>query len=442
MNKAKRLAGNAFRASLAAGKRMFSTEHKLAGILAGEGVLFTLILTLCNNNNNLFASRLGATSYQLGMISSLPPIVGMVCLIPFAIITDRMKYKKKMVMGAALLLGVMYFLVGWVPVFSDDPVALLIVLLVMVNFPLSLYSSSWQSFFSDITLPQNRNDIYAHRTKMNTAVSVVFPLIFGLILTAASGSAKIVVHQVYYLLALPLAFGQAWLLRKISFDPTPKPGRFRVVEFLRTAGSTFRSRAFLGFLAVAFLVYSGWQLDWSVYFLAQFKYLLLTEAQMSLVAVLSAATQFLMLGVWSRMASRRGVRFVFIVGVGGFAFCSFVMLFSLIMPLSVGVIFYFVFHCIGASAYSAFQFTLLLCLLEVIPNQNKTLTIAIYSTLILVSNAVMPFLGVHVYNMLGENKTAIVATIGMVALVRVFATLAAYARWKRNKGKETLINED
>jgi hypothetical protein len=422
-----------------AGRKIFTTDHKLAAILAGEGALFTLIITLSNNNNHLFASRLGATSYELGLISSLPPIVGMICLIPFAIITDRMKNKKSMVIAAALLLGTLYFLVGLSPLVPENPVAVLIFLLIMINFPMSLYGSSWQSFFSDVALPSDRNQIYAHRTKMNTAVGIVFPLLIGLILTAATGVYKITVHQIYYFIALPLALGQVLLLRRIPFEPKPKAGRFRFSELGQTALSTFRSRSFLGFLGVALLVYIGWQMDWSVYFLAQFRYLELNEVQLSLVAVLSALTQFLMLGVWTQISSARGVRFVFVIGAAGFAFCSLTILFAMMMPPSIGIIFYYVFHCIGSSTFSAFQLSLLLCLLEVIPNVDKTLSIAIYSTVILMSNAVMPFLGVHIYNLLGENRQAMIITIGIVSAIRIAATIAALVRYYVYKNRDDLL---
>lgn len=432
-------AKSVIKAVVVAGKKVFSTDHRLASILAGEGVLFTLILTLCNNNNNLFATRLGASSYQLGLIASLPPLAGLICLIPFAIITDRMRNKKSMVMMSVLLLGMLYFVIGWIPSIFGQPVPVVIALLIAVNLPLSLYGSSWQSFFSDVARPELRNEIFAHRTKMNTVVGILSPMVFGMILTAATGYYKITVHQIFYLTALPLALGQVLLLTKVEIVPNPSAGKFLFQELTRTAKSLFCSSAFLGFLGVAVLSYVGWQMDWSVYFLAQFHYLHLNEVQLSLVAVLSALTQFLTISLWSRLAASKGVRFVFIIGVGGFAFCSLVMLFSLMMPLFVALPFYFIFHSIGASAFSAFQFTLLLCLLEVIPNTNKTLTIAIYSTVILISNAIMPFFGVHVYNLLGENKNAMIITILIVAFVRVMATFASVMRWRRNRGRDTLV---
>src|SRR5665648_1110316 len=112
--------------------RSFRTNHQLARLLAAEGILFTLIITLAHNNNNLFASRLGATASDLGLIASLPPIVGMLTLIPFAMITDRLHNKKPMVIMSALGLGFLYILVGFVAFLDSNRIPFLIGLLCLL----------------------------------------------------------------------------------------------------------------------------------------------------------------------------------------------------------------------------------------------------------------------------------------------------------------------
>jgi len=409
--------------------RSFRTNHQLARLLASEGILFTLILTLAHNNNNLYASRLGASSSDLGLIASLPPVVGMLTLIPFAIITDRLHNKKPMVILSALCLGFMYILVGMAAFLDTNRLPALIGLLVLVNIPMSLYNSSWQAFFSDVSEPCDRNLVYTHRMRMNTAVGVVIPLITGAVLTAASGSGKILVHQIYYWLAFPLALGQVYILKKIAGGNATEVSHVKISDLKESASILFHNRKFLGFMGVALFVYCGWEMDWSLYFIAQFKFLPLNEAQMSIIAVLGAAGQFLMMGIWSRLIQKKGVRFVFVIGAAGLAFSGLVMLVSLLLPNPFRMPFYYIFQSIGGSTFSAFQLSLLQCLLEAIPNKNRAISISIYNTVILSSNIVMPYLGIYIYNRLGQSIQSMIISFGIISLVRLLATTAAIYRW-------------
>lgn len=405
-------------------------------IFSMEGILYTLIITLANNNNNLYASRLGATASDLGLIASLPPIVGMLSLIPLAILTDRMRNKKPMVMLSAVGLGFMYVLVGMLAFLDKTKVPFLVLLLVLVNIPMSLYNSSWQAFFSDVVKPCDRNASYSFRTKMNTAVGIFIPLLAGGILTLASGSGKIFVHQIYYWLSFPLALGQVLFLRKIRGGTVHEKSALTLSDVRRSALKLFRSRTFLGFLAVALLVYCGWEMDWSLYFLAQFRYLQMNEAEISLITVFCAVTQFLTIGLWSRLIQKKGVRFVFVIGSGGFAFCSCFLVLSLMVPKTPGLILYYIFQSIGSSAFSAFQISVFQCLLEAIPEQNRTLSISIYNTVILMSNTIMPYLGVSIYRSMGESGNAMIIAIAIIGALRIAAALAALFRWYRLRGKD------
>ncbi len=411
------------------GGRTFRPKNKLAKLFALEGIVVTLIIILGHNNNNLYASRLGATASDLGLLASLPPLVGMCLLIPFALFTDRLKNKRPMVIASVIGWTVIYVLVGLVAFLPGNQIPVLIGLLIAVNAPMSLYNMSWQAFFSDVVSESERNEVYSHRTRMNTAIAMVFPLLVGAILTLASGKAKITVHQIYYWLTFPLALIQVYFMLRIQGGNLEKTGSLRLTDIKSTAVGLFKNRKFIGFLAVALLVYSGWEMDWSLNFIAQFNYLKLNEAQLNMVAVLCALTQFLTLGLWSRLVTKKGVRFVLFIGAAGFTCGALVMLITLLLPEGIRIPFYFVFLGVSNSTFSAFQISILQCLLEVIPKANRALTISIYSTLILITNIVMPYLGVFLYTSGGKNKEAIIATFVIITLIRLFAAGAAFLRW-------------
>jgi nitrate/nitrite transporter NarK len=65
-------------------------------LFALEGVFFTIINNIINNNNNLFATRMEASNFELSLVTSLPQFVGMLVLIPGGILSDRMSNKRRM----------------------------------------------------------------------------------------------------------------------------------------------------------------------------------------------------------------------------------------------------------------------------------------------------------------------------------------------------------
>ena len=97
-----------------------------------EGMLITVVNNLVGNNNNIFATRLGATDLQLSLLTTIPQLVGLLVLIPGGILTDRLKNKRSMVMGSLLLLIVFYVFVGCVPMLQTNRFTAVLILFYFV----------------------------------------------------------------------------------------------------------------------------------------------------------------------------------------------------------------------------------------------------------------------------------------------------------------------
>ena len=69
-----------------------------------HGMASTIALNFSNNFFPIFAiTILGATNYQVGLISSLPPLVALLMTIPAAILLNRASTQKKLVAMSVLL---------------------------------------------------------------------------------------------------------------------------------------------------------------------------------------------------------------------------------------------------------------------------------------------------------------------------------------------------
>lgn len=95
-------------------------QNRLLLLFTLEGMLITLVNNLVGNNNNFFATRLGANEFQLSLLTTLPQLVALLVLIPGGILTDRMKNKRNMVMISLLTLTMFYTLIGFVPMFHTN----------------------------------------------------------------------------------------------------------------------------------------------------------------------------------------------------------------------------------------------------------------------------------------------------------------------------------
>ena len=120
---------------------------------AAEGAFFAIVTSLGTNTNNLFLTRLGASDYQLSLLAMLAQVVSMVCLVPLAIFTDRLRDKRKMVTLLLLFIGGCYLCGAAVPIFGNAALYPMIVFIGLAVGGVEICTSSWQAFFADATLP-------------------------------------------------------------------------------------------------------------------------------------------------------------------------------------------------------------------------------------------------------------------------------------------------
>lgn len=414
---------NKAKTSLKKDKNMF--------LFAYEGILIALVNNFINNNNNLFATRLGASDFQLSLVTALPQFVGMLVLIPGGILTDRMSSKKKMVIMSLLSLAVFYFLIGFVPIMKKHRFTAFLILISLSIGPMTLYNASWQAYFSDVIPIKERNKVFTLRTKWTFLVNIIAPLLTGTLLASAStNSGKLKFHQSFFWAACLFILLQIFILKKIESENEKKiQNKVTFKDLKNVAIDLMHNKNFLGFLGVALFFYMSWQMDWTLYYIGQIKYLKLNEAWIGYLNVCSASIQFLTIGFWSRINEKKGIRFSIIMGGLGLCFGPIAMIFSTSVPLNIGRPLFLILNSIANLAFATVMLNILQCLLQVIPEKNKTLSISIYTLFICFSNAVMPIVGVKIYTSLGSNLNALHITFLIILFLRIIATLLWTLRW-------------
>ena len=416
---------------------MSISKKRILILFTLEGMLITLVNNLVGNNNNFFATRLGASEFQLSLLTTIPQVVGLCVLIPGGILTDRMKNKRSMVMFSLIAVTVFYALIGFVPMLPVNKFVLFLTLFAISVGPMTIYNVSWQAFFSDTVSSEDQNHIYTWRTALTFVIGIVIPFVSGSILAlATTNSSKLRIHQIYFWIGAGLLLMQVFVLSQLKGNSRTAAVKASNGNLKEVLSELVHNKKFLSFVGVAIFFYATWHIDWTLYFIGEANYLMLDEAWLSYVNIGGTLVQFVTIGFWSRMNRRRGVRYGIIFGNLGLSFFPIAMIIATSLPIPQGKVVFLILNTLSNLAFATINLNVLQCLLQVIPENNKTLTISLYTILVTLSNAFMPMVGVLIYTGLGGDLRGLQLTFALIFILRLTSTCFWFLRWKKLKSEK------
>ncbi len=402
---------------------MQAPGNRLLILFTVEGILITLVNNLVGGNNNLFAIRLGASDFELSLVITLPQLVGMLVLIPGGILTDHLANKRNMVTAALAALAAVYVLIGLVPALGAYKLAAFLILVAVSTAPMTIYNVSWQAYFSDVVNIDDRNGILTSRTGLAFLIGLIIPLTSGALLASTDTTHdKIMLHQVFYFVGVVLLLLQVFVLSRIKSNREQQHTGISIRNLKAVLLELVHNKSFLGFISVAMFFYVTWHIDWTLYFLGQVNYLGMNEAWLSYIGIGNSAVQFLTIGFWSRINRKKGVRYAIIFGNLGLALCPVSMIIATGVPVGYGKVIFLILNTLSNITLVTISLNIIQCLLQVIPEKNKTLNISIYTVLVTLSNAFMPLAGVAVYKKIGGDLRALQILFAIIFVLRIISS--------------------
>lgn len=418
-------------------KYMFSSHTgKLMLMLGAEGILIQFVCSLVGAGGfgcNLFATNLGATDSQIGMISLIASAAALVMLLPAGVIADRTKNAKTLPMVLALIAGVSCILFGSIPMLEKHRIAAFFALLPFTGGVLSIYNSIWQAFFGDVTPIQDRNRVYAFRNRLVYIVATIAPILSGVLLTAMpDADSKLRVMQILYYLCAGLNFLMAAILHRIpggqrspeALAQLPKVSVRAVMDVIHDLS---RDKKFLNYFLPVALFYMAWHIDWSMWYIGQVQYVKMSEAGLSIYNALVSTGQLVALTLFVPVIERKGPLYSLLLPMVMLALCPAAIVIPTLLPLSLRTPAMIVTGIIAVAPLGAINLCLVQLLLQAAPEKNRSLVVSLNMMFVTLSNGVMTFLGVQIYNLFGGNYRGfllfnVVATLfrGAVAVMYIF----------------------
>lgn len=409
-----------------------NTMLRLLTLFALEGILLQFNGSINNFGNNLFATNLGATDSQIGLIQTIPNLVAMLLLLPLGILSDRLKSSRTVPMITLFTMGAGYFLLAFVPFSEALRIPLFFLALAFTVGSTVLYNAQWQNFFGNAVSPKEQNQVLTHRNRYMFLIGIGAPILCGVLMShRADSSGKLQILQIFFFLCAIIALAQAVTISKI-----PVPVKDRTPEAITPSSvvgnikQIFQSRSFLNFFITVVFFYMVWQFDWSMWYIGQVDYLHLNETQMSVYSGVFNIGQLVAVGVISRMVIRRGADYTLSFAAVGLIFCPFIMIVSSLLPTSIRAVAFTAFVTVLNATQCAPGLCIVQIILKIAPKECRSMAISLYTLVITATNCFMPYLGVRLYKALGSDYRAFVLFNIFTAMLRVLSLLLFIYRYR------------
>ena len=314
-------------------------------LFAVEGVFLQYITSINGFGLNLYATNMGATDSQIGIIQMVPNIVACAALLPLGILADHLKSTKTIPLLTLLMMCAGYAFLGSVPVLGERRMDLFFVSLAFTAGALAIYNAQWQAMFGAAVSLRQRNDVYAFRNQFMFVIGIFAPVICGILMGRChTADGKLLVLRSFFYLSAVCVLLQAAAIKKIpvkqqeegkaSAEAGNASSRFSVSDLLEAITSVGKNKALRWFFVPVVFFYITWQLDWSMWYLGQVKYCKMSEMTLSICNGVFNIGQLAAVGIIAKVVRKKSPDFALIFAGIGLCFCPVIMILVPHLPLA------------------------------------------------------------------------------------------------------------
>ncbi|MEH7419432.1 MFS transporter [Neobacillus drentensis] len=393
-----------------------------------HGMVSTIAVNLASNFFPIFAiSILGATNYQVGLISSLPPLVALIMTILAAILLNRLELQKKTVAMSVFWARIMFLLLaGVVFLHSSYQTWTFLLIVALMNVPGTISNVGWQTLISGMIKENRRGSFFSDRNRLLTVVGMITTLIIGVVMK----------NQTHHAWAYQILFGIAFLfgLLEVFFLMKHREKPLIMAEQKKSSmdWSIFKNPGYKWFLITALCFNFTWQMVWGLFNIYNVKYVHATILWISIFSVANQLVQIFSFPLWKKWAEQRSNTLMLVwVAVG--------MATAPVLNILSTNVFYITFVSM-TSGFFVSGTTLLLfnLLLEQSPEEKRTYCITTYNVLLSFVAFIAPQIGIWLLEISSMRISMELCTI--LREISAFVFYLMYVKFMRNKRTTRMIS--
>jgi predicted MFS family arabinose efflux permease len=261
----------------------------------------------------VFLTRLGATAVQVGLLTSMPGVTGLILALWVGRFLQRQRNVVPWFSLARLMVISAYALTGIVPFFVPDNILIYVILLIwaLATLPQTMVAVGFSVVMNAVSGPEGRYDLMSRRWSILGITTAIAVAIAGQVLD------RIGFHLNYQVVFIGLSLGgliSYYFSSRIQIpdiDPVPESSKGSVKSSLRAYYNLISQEpAFVSFTLKRFVYLFGITLATPLFPLYFVRELNATDAWIGFLY--TAQTAVLVVGYffWTRLSRKRGTRFV------------------------------------------------------------------------------------------------------------------------------------
>ncbi|MBN2542645.1 MFS transporter [bacterium] len=259
-----------------------------------------------------FALRLGASSSEIGLLSSFPYFIGSLFQLLGAKLTDEIKSRKKLIVIFVLLQAFAIIPLFLLPILTKNTLLLIGLFTLYVIFG-NITGPPWNSLIGDIVKEEERATFFGFRNKIIIIVFFISVLVAGLILHFLSDFTLWGSFGLLFGIAF-IARIVSWIFLKKHYEPEYIVMDKKSITFTSFLSNVFKTNfgnfvAFRSLISLAVLIASPF---FAVYML---KHLNFSYLKFTMAIMVPQITRGLTMTYWGKYINTFGTRNIMLVSI-------------------------------------------------------------------------------------------------------------------------------
>lgn len=382
-----------------------------------------IALNIASNYFPIFAiSILHATNYQVGLISSLPPLITLIMTIPAAIMLNRLEEQKKTVAVSIFWARVLYLLiVGVVYITSDLQAWTFLVIIALMNIPGTVANMGWQTLISGMIADSHRGAFFSDRNRLLTIVGMITTLLIGIFMKKETEN--VTAYQLLFFIAFVFGLFEVFFLMKHKETIHPKVNKEQKKSIMDW--SIFKDHGYKWFLIAALCFNLSWQMAWGLFNIYNVRYAHATILWISIFSVASQLVQIFSFPLWNKWAEQKSNTLMLFWVAMGMATAP------ILTVLSTNLIYLTFVQMSSGFFVSGTTLLLFNLLLEQSPEVKRTYCITTYNVLLSFVAFIAPQIGIWLLDQTGMQTAMGINTV--LRFLSAFVFFLMYVKFMKTK---------